>query len=799
MLKNYLKIAVRTIKKNKAYSLLNILGLAIGMAVFLLIFLYVQYELSFDRWHKNAKRVYRVVQRQRGNMYLGSDRFAVTAAPLAQALMDEFPEVVSATRVDSTGNVLFTYGEKSFVEKTMHWADPNIFKIFSIELTRGDPESVLSDPNSILFSESMAKKYFGDEDPIGKTVAYLDRYDMKVTGIFKDFPKNSHFTMDIIMPFETMGTIQNRRLDTWGNNSYYTYFLAQEGVDPLQLESKLPALMKKYSEGKGWEYEGEQSRLYLQPLTRIHLFSNINFEIIPNNDIRYIYLFSSIALLILLIACINYMNLATARSVKRAKEVGMRKVVGAQRNQLILQFLGESILLAFISLILTFGFVLLALPSFGDFVQRDLRFDPFGNLFLLMGLLGIFILMGLLSGSYPAVYISGFKPITALYSKSYKGTGGIFLRNLLVIFQFTISILLILSTIVVRNQLHFIQDKEMGYNRKHIVVYRIRDTNLQKQIEAIRTELKNYPGVINVATSTSLPNHISSQTFAKWPGKPEDLNVPIYVCDADYDYCDVFELKLVQGRNFSREFTSDAKGAFLINETALKAMGVESPLGMELNRWGNAEPAGRIVGVLKDFHMHSLHQQIMPLYIFLEPNRCRNISIKIHGENIQKTMALIEQTFKKFSPKYPFEYSFFDDVFDQAYKAEQRIGAIFHTFALLAVCIACLGLFGLSSFTAENRTREIGIRKVLGASVSSIIRMLSQEYTIKIILANLIAHPLGYYAMHTWLQNFAYKIKLGVLPFIGAGLIALVIALLTVSFQTFRAAAANPANSLRYE
>jgi putative ABC transport system permease protein len=768
MLKNYLLIAWRNINKNKGYSFLNILGLAVGMAVFILIFLYVQHETSFDRWHENADRIIRVVQHQPGNMYLGSDRFAVTQAPLAAALMQEFPEVVAATRIDSSGNVLLTYGEKNFVEKNVHWADPYLFKVFSVELLRGDPETVLTDPNSILFSETMAQKYFGGQDPMGQTVVYIEEHDMRVTGVFKDFPKNSHFTMDIILPFDAKPILMNRKLDSWGSSSFYTYFLLQEEADPALLEGKLPDLYKKYRKDQGWDSAG----YYLQPITSIHLYSNINFDISPGNDIRYIYLFASIAFLLLVIACINYMNLATARSAKRAKEVGMRKVVGARRNQLIKQFLGESTLLSLVSLVLTLGLVVLALPAFNGFIQRDLSFNPLRNPGLLLGVVFTFVLVGLLAGAYPAIYV----------------------------FQFTVSILLILSTVVVRNQLRYIQNKEMGYSREHIVVVTPRDRNLKQQIEALKTELQSHPDVLSVAASSSLPNHVSSQTNAKWPGKPEDLRVPIYVCEADYDFLNVFELKLTQGRNFSREHASDAKGAFLINEAALQAMGVDAPLGMTFNRWGNDEPAGQIVGILKDFHMHSLHQEIKPMYVFLDLKRdYRNISIKIRGERIPSTLAHIEETMRTFSPKYPFEYSFFDEVFDRAYRAEQRIGRIFSTFAMLTVFIACLGLFGLSSFTAESRTREIGIRKVLGASSPNIAQLLSRDYVKKVLIANVVAWPLGYYAMHTWLQNFAYRIDLGLLPFLGAGIIALLIALATVSFQTFRAAAANPADSLRYE
>ncbi len=800
MFRNYLKIALRNIKKNKVYSCLNIFGLAIGMAVFVLIFLYVQYELSFDRYHENANNIYRVVQHQPGNMYMGSEMFGVTAAPLAAALEQEFPEVIAATRFSRTRDALLSYGDKHFVEPTLYWTDPNTFKIFSIDLVKGDPEAVLSDPTSILFSESLAKKYFGDEDPLGQIITYIEKHDFIVTGVFKDMPKNSHFMMDVLIPFVSMASILDRPLDRWDNNSYYTYFLLREDADPKAMEVKFPAFIKKYAGDKVWSHGDEPASFILQPLTRIHLHSQINFEISANSDIRYIYLFSSIAFLILIIACINYMNLATARSAKRTREVGMRKVVGAQRKQLIGQFLGESTLLTLLALIIAIVMAVALLPAFNRFIEREILFNPLQNLGLLTGILGTVVCVGLAAGSYPALYISAFKPILALRSKAISRSKGATLRNLLVIFQFSISIMLILSTVVVRNQLHYIKNREMGFNREHIVVLQIRDESVREQMDALKTELSAYPNIINLTTSTSLPNNVTSSTFAKWPGKPEDVRFPIFVSVADYDFLDVFEIELAQGRNFSREHTSDAQGAFLLNETALEAIGWAAPLGQQFNHWGGSDkPAGRIVGIVKDFHMHSLHQAILPLYIFLEPNRGPYLSIRITGEKIPDTLAFIGEKMKVFSPKYPFEYSFFDDVFDRAYRSEQRIGSIFSTFALLTIFIACLGLFGLSSFTAESRTKEIGIRKVLGASSSTIIVLLSRDYIKRVLIAYLIVLPLGFWAMNRWLENFAFRIKVGIFPFLLAALIALAIAILTVSYQTLKAAAANPADSLRYE
>jgi putative ABC transport system permease protein len=769
------------------------------MAAFLLIFFYVRYELSFDRWHENASRIYRVVQQQPGNVYMGSDSFAVTAAPLASALMEEFPEVEAATRIDTYGSVLVSHADKSFLVDSLFWADFNFFEIFSVTMLKGDPETALDDPLSILFSESAARRHFGDADPMGQTLTLAETSDVVVTGVFADLPRNSHFKIDAVVPFEALAVLMNQRLDSWGNNFCFTYLLLRDGADPVQLEAKFPTFFEKYSKGQGWDHEEGRARLYLQALTRIHLYSRINMELSPNSDIKSILLFSTIAFLILVIACINYMNLATARSAKRSREVGMRKVVGARRGQLVKQFLGESTLLTFAALVLALGLVALALPAFNRFLQRDMSFNPIQNPWLPLSVGLIFILVGLLAGFYPAVFLSRAAPIASLRAFSTKGRGGSLLRNGLVVFQFTVSVLLILSTVVVRNQLHYIQNRDMGYSREHIVILYVRDPELRRNIQACKNELMTSPDVLKVATSTSLPNRISSSTFAKWPGKPDDVEIPIYVCDADYDFCDIFELAVVQGRKFSREHPSDSQGAFLINETALRAIGWDDPLGREFNRWGNDEPGGRVVGILKDFHMHSLHLEIQPLYVYLNPAQFRYLSIKIRGVNIPRTLSFIEDIVGRFSPKYPFSYSFFDDVFDRAYREEQRLGQMFSAFALLAVFIACLGLFGLSSFTSECRTKEIGIRKVMGATASQIVHLLSAEYVKRVVLAILIAWPLGFYAMTKWLNHFAYRIRLSVGPFAAAGMIALAIALLTVSLQTLRAAAVNPSDSLRYE
>ncbi|MBN2265044.1 MAG: ABC transporter permease [Candidatus Aminicenantes bacterium] len=801
MFKNYLTVAWRNIKRSKAYSALNILGLAVGMAVFILIMLFVRTETSYDHYHANARNIYRVVQEQPGNVYLGSNVFAVTPGPLAAAMAQDFPEVLAATRIDNWGNVLVRVGDKSFMEREIHWTDPQTFEIFSFPIVRGEGGSALTDPFSVLLSESAAARFFGGDDPVGRTLA-LQAYEMdsefKVAGVFRDLPMNSHFVMNVVAPFETIGKIQQTDLTRWGSNSYYTYVLLEDGADPRDLEIKLVPFIAKYEAERGWRHEGRHSRYFLQALTRIHLHSRANFDFGLIGDARFVNLFASIAVLVLVIACVNYMNLATARSLKRTKEVGLRKVVGAGKGQLVRQFLGDAMVLTFLALMLAVGFVLAALPAFRRFVERDIAFDPFRDAALVPGLVLLAAVVGAIAGSYPALFVSGFRPVAAL-----KGTGasrarGRGLRNGLIVFQFAASIALIICTIVVSGQLAFIRNTDMGYDRDQILVLTPRG-GVRTALGAFQNELRSHPAVVGVAASSCLPNNVTSSTHARWPGRPEDLEIPIYRIDADYDLPELYGLELARGRSFSRDYPSDAGGAFLLNESAQKALGWDDPIGREFGLTREGKATGRIVGVLQDFHMHSLHLSIMPLFIFLDPARSNRVSIKLRGGDIPAALAFVRRTWEKFAPEYPFEYAFFDEIFDRAYRVERRLGTMFSAFAGLAVLIACLGLLGLASFTAEQKTKEIGIRKVLGASSSGVVVLLSREFMKWVVVANVIAWPVGYFAMRSWLESFAYRIDLTVPMFLGATLAAFFVAAVTIGAQTCRAAAANPADSIRYE
>jgi putative ABC transport system permease protein len=641
----------------------------------------------------------------------------------------------------------------------------------------------------------MAKKYFGSENPLEKVLVCDGKDPLKVTGVMKDIPANSHFVMDFVIPFEFYRT--RTSLNNWGAFSYLTYLLLRKDADPQALEGKVTAVLgKHWKEEEGTDWAAKNS-LFLQPLSKIHLYSHCDSEIAANSDIKYIYIFSAIALLILIMSCINYMNLATARSTRRSREVGIRKVVGAKRKQLMRQFLGESLVLTFIALIIAVIMVEILLPAFNSFIERDLSFNLLKNSTVL---LGIFVLVGLLAGSYPALAISSFKPVTVIKGKYSSGPTGSALRNFLVVTQFTISIILLVCTFVVKNQLSFIKNRDVGYTKDRILVVKIRDEETRKKITAIKSVLLQHPDILSVSSSTSLPHAVNMKTGISWSGKAENVKALMCGSYVDYDFINLYGIKILKGRNFSRDFPSDEQGAYLLNESAVKSLGWKDPIGRDFAGDSAGKLMGKIVGIMKDYHLLSLHKKIEPLYLYKNPDmRIRYLSVKIRANNIPGTIKFLEEKMKTFSPVYPFEYSFFDDIFSSVYRTEQKLGDAFGIFAFTAILIACLGLFGLASLSAESRTREIGIRKVLGATVTNVTLMLSKKFTRWVLLANIIAWPAAYYFMSNWLQNFAYRTTLGIEIFILSGLLALLIALGTISFQSIRAASTNPVESLRYE
>jgi putative ABC transport system permease protein len=804
MFKNYLKIAMRIIKRHKGYSFINIVGLAMGMAVFVLIALYVYHETSFDRYHEHADRIYRVIQQRKSNLTSGESTYATTPPALAPALMDEFPEVLLATRIGPLSKTLVNYGEKGFIEDKIYCVEPETFGIFTIPFVKGDPQTALQDPFSIVLSERAAKKYFENDNPIGRILTLREKTDFKVTGVFRDMPDNSHFIMDVVIPFRTYFLFKFglAAITEWSNyGSFYAYCLLHEGVDPIQVDEKFPAFLNR-TKYQVYPTDEHQKDVYsLQPLTSIYLHSDAQIEIGVNNNIRHIHLFSFSALLILIIACINYMNLATARYAQRSKEVGIRKVVGASRGQLIRQFIGESVLTTMLSLAVSLLIVLLTLPAFNTFIGRQLSLNFLGNLQLLFVIISVILCVGLLSGGYPALLISSLNPVTSIKGRTLKSTKNAFLRNALVTAQFAITIFLIIGTLVVQNQILFILNKDMGYAKNQIVVLHTGDTSTRydfhNKLETIKSELTRNPNIISVTGSKRLPNYMTLGAVDILPGRETEGNIPVYAMWGDDDFINVYGIGITAGRNFSREYPADRKGAILINETAAKACRWEDPIGKTLTYWGNR--TGVIVGIMRDFHFHPIHRSIEPFCIYYEPLYFDYLSIKIHGSDISKTIAHIERIMKKFSPNHPFEYQFFDEVFARTYQTEQNTGKQFRVMTILSILIACMGLFGLAMFATQQRIKEIGIRKVMGASVKHIMFLLTKEFLKWIVVANLVAWPVAYLVMNRWLQNFAFRIQIGWILFLAAGGISAAIAVLTVSYQILKTATANPVDSLRYE
>ena len=800
MFKNYLKVAFRNIKRSKGYSFINIAGLSVGMTCFILIMLHVKYELSYDRYHENADEIYRVVMRHPGDVWLGTDWWNNNPGALKAALLGECPEIHRIARVRRYGGVIHHENTHN-IENRLFIVDPEFLEIFTFPLKAGDSETALSEPLNLLLTEEMAEKYFGDENPIGEILNFDGQYDFKITGILKNIPDNSHFQFDFLASFKTLYTIYRGRensVEMWGNNNYKTYVQVRKDDNRENFENRFPVSVEKFS---GRESDSK-SEFHVQRLTDIHLKGHMNSEIDENSDIRYVYLFSAVAFLIMLIACLNYMNLSTARSAKRSREVGVRKVVGAGRINLIRQFLGEAVILSVIAISISLIFVKLLLPAFGSFVERELSFEFFGSVNLFLSLICIAVSVGLMSGIYPAFFLSSFKPGNVI--KNVSGLGSktnISLRNTLVVFQFIISIILIFCTIVIYNQLQFISQKDLGYHKDHIIIVDIYDDNLRTNYEPLKTELLQYSKILDITVSRHSPAFITGGGGADWEGKYEDDNTNFYIAYVDYDFIDFYGLKFLEGRNFSKDFTTDAGKAYILNKTAVETIGWEDPVGKRFKRSPNE--FGAVIGVVDNFHFHELRSRIQPLVIVLiDPNKPWTIgcfSIKISPEDIPGTLTFIEDKYKEFSSDYPFSYSFLDDRVDRMYRSEQRLGKSFIYFTVIAIFIACLGLFGLVSYTAECKTKEIGIRKVLGASASSIVVMHSKEFLKWVILANLVAYPIAYVLINKWLQDFAYKTDIGIWTFILSGTFAFIIAFFTVIYQLLKAANANPVDSLKYE
>ena len=799
MFNNYLKIALRNMAKQKAFSFINIAGLAIGVACCLLILLYIQHELSYDKFHAKANEIYRIALH--GKIGDSPINWATTTAQVGPLMINEFPEVVDAVRFKYPDKNVFSYKDKRFFEFAPLYVDHSFFNIFSFRLIKGNPKTALKAPFSLVMTQEIAKKYFGDDDPIGKIVTVNNNENFRVTGIIEKPPSNSHFTFDILASFETLYQTTPQEVDGWIYWAYQTYLLLQPGTNFQALEAKFNDFIEKHI-GNMLRQIGAEHTWYLQPLTSIHLHSHLSCELGANSDIRYIYAFAAIALFILLIACMNFMNLSTARSANRAKEVGIRKVLGSIRSKLILQFLGESLILAVTALVVALFIVWLVLPYFKNLTDCNVQLHQFAMPWLLTGLSFITIFVGIISGSYPAFYLSRFQPVKVVKGDILKSPKNLWFRSLLVVSQFTISIALIIGTIVIYNQLNYMRTKKLGFQKEQMLVLSLRDDDTQERAEVIKSELLTIDGVLAGCGSDMVPGEYEYGIITCYPEslshghgfKIENLAV-------DSDFLDTYSIDIVEGRGFSKEMTTDQYDAALINETAWRALGWKNPIGKRISDHINpAKPRIRtIIGVVNDFHHKTLHEPIEPTLIDYSPSFSRRLSLKLNTVNTRRTMKLVEQKWRAIAPNHPFDYFFLDDFYDNLYRNEARLETIFRIFTILAILIGCLGLFGLASFTAEQRTKEIGIRKILGASITGLMGLLFRDFVLWVVLANGLAWPVAYYFMNKWLQNFAYRINIGWWIFFSAGVLALAIALITVSYQSIKAAMANPVESLRYE
>ncbi len=789
MLKNYLKIVIRNIRRHAGYSFINIAGLALGMACCLMIALWVADELSFDRFHEKAADLYRVEENQSysGRVY----HVTVTPHPLAPALKTEIPEIAEATRVVWYNGQLFRFGEKAFFEDSVRAVDPAFLEMFSFPLSQGDPATALADPYSVLLTEEMAEKYFGSENAVGKVLNVNNDFDLRVTGVLKNIPTNSYLRFDILVPYELLKS-KGRTDEEFGSNSILTFVALRPGTPPAVVDGKIKDFIKKREPTSVTE-------LLLFPYTRIHLHQYFGYE--RDTAVKYIYIFSVIAAFVLLIACINFMNLSTARSAGRAKEVGLRKVVGALRNHLVGRFYSESMIYAFLALVIALALVRLFLPWFNTLSGKTLALSLWKNKGVLLGVAGVTVVTGLLAGSYPALFLSSFQPVRVLKGNLKAGAGGALFRRVLVVVQFALSVFLIIGTLVVTKQMQYMKSRSLGYDKEQVLYISLRGAT-SRSYGALREEMLKDPRVLAVAYSSHLPCDIGSNSSGvNWDGKDPQQVVLVGMCGVDYDFLDVMKIELVEGRNFSRDLKTDATEAFLVNEEVRKLMNKEAVAGESFSFVGRD---GRVVGVMKNFHFEEMQSKIEPLAVFMDvtdsgPQRANFVLMRVSPGDVPGQVESIRKAWNVVNPLYPFDVRFLNARIDEMYRTEERAGGLLRTFAVLAILIACLGLFGLASYTAEQRTREIGIRKVLGASVPRITAMLCREFFILVFLANLLAWPAAYWAMANWLKGYAYRTSLDAMVFVLALGLALVIAVLSVSFQALRAAVASPSESLKYE
>jgi putative ABC transport system permease protein len=808
MLNNFFVNAVRNMKKQSGSVILNITGLTIGLTSFMFITLYVINELSYDRFHKNYENIYRpkVVGRMSG----GEIDQAITAAPMAQAILNDYPEVIHATRVTRMGAWLIRFGDKKFNEDGVLFADSMFFDVFDFRLLKGDPGSSLVQPRSMVLTEEFSKKYFGDQDPMGQRISVEeDSVLYTVTGVVQDVPDNSHFKFDMLASMSTYPGRANNQF--WLNHNFYTYIVVNEGTDKNKLEEKFHEMIIKYVGPQLQEFlgitvddfrnAGNEFKYVLEPLKDIHLKGATQYNLEPPGSLSTVYIFAVIALMILIIAIINYVNLATAKSAGRAKEVGVKKVAGANKSGLVLQFLGESLIIVTIAALLAILLVYALSPIFNQLINKELSLDLLKSSKGIFSLVLLILIVGISAGSYPAFVLASFNPVEVLKGTLNPGSMSKTLRGILVVLQFTVSIIIIIGSIIVYNQLNFMTKKDIGFEKENLIVIR-RPDSFFRQMEAFRTQLLQIPGVEKVGFSWALPGTTFSNNGFLKDDDPEKNTFLLNQAGVSLDFPQALGVQLVEGRFFSHEYGSDSS-AILINETAVKSLGLKDPVGKYI-----LEPRGpnnfrrlQIIGVMKDFNIESMHKAITPVcFTIMNPGGGDKFAtVRLSGNDVQGTIKAIEQTWMGFTTRQPFQYEFFTDSWNNLYSAEMKTGKIFILFSILAVFIACLGLIGLVTYITNKRTREIGIRKTFGASLQVVLNLLSREVIYLILISSVIAYPVAWLGSRYWLEGFASKVSINPVIYILATLIALVIGWLSISYQTIKAASYNPANALRIE
>ena len=802
MIKNYIKIALRNLLNNKTYSLINISGLAIGIACFMLIYLFVKDELGYDKFHSKAERIYRLTEKidmeGQGGEFSSSNPF-----PVMKAMLTDYPEYIEeGVRLFNFQQPTLTleFGDNKFNERHIYFADSTFFKIFDFRLKAGDKNTVLANPNSIVLTQELAHKYFGDEDPVGKTIIYESNFNLLITGVFDKLPSQTHFNFDCLISFSTINQIIGQGLQqNWVWNPNWTYFLLKEDVDPKTLEAKFPDFVQKYYPA----HLKPQITHYLQPLKDIHLKSNLDYEMQANNDEANIYIFSVVGVLIILIAIINFMNLATARSAKRAREVGMRKVLGADRSMLIRQFLGESLILSFFGVILALFLIEILMPVFNNLSGKELSFEYFAEPTNLILLLIVGLLVGLISGIYPAFFLSAAEPIRVVKGNINLQPKGALIRKVLVILQFTISLALIIGTLVIYQQLDFMQNANLGFNKENVLLVSFKPP-VANRYDTFKDELQRNKKIAFVTMMNEVIGEHHNTHEINYEGLEADRYVYFPGLLVDEDFIETFDLKIIVGRDFSEEYIREDSLGIIVNEAMINELNWGDPQSVINRRFNTIFGQERIIGVVKDFNFVWLKEPIGPFFLdispaFVRPFFLKFAAVRINSNDIKNTVAFIEKKWNEIIPEYPFEFSFLDENLNGMYKEQDNLGKLVGYFSILAIFIACLGMFALASFNAEQRTKEIGVRKVLGASVSGIVILFTKDFLKLVLIAVILAIPLAYLVLDRWLEDFAYRVNINPVIFIVSALVTFCIALGTIAFQAVKAANANPVKSLKYE